>query len=286
MSQAVSEKPRLVPKRHHPVRVIETLESISLNEPNPGKYIFDMGQNMVGLPILQFPVTKDQTLTIRVAEMLKPDGSLYTDNYRSAQSTDYYTAAKDNTINWSPTFTFHGYRFIELSGFPPETKPEKDWVKSVVLHSDFQKIGTFQSSHQKLNQLESNLCWGIKGNFFDIPTDCPQRNERLGWTGDAQVICPTTMGHFDVHSFWTSWLQSMRAEQHANGLIPNSLPESRTGFVSPGWGDAGVTIPWDVYVRTGDQRILQDNYEMMQEWVNAYELEAKNYIVNRSGFGD
>jgi len=276
----------LVPKRHYPVRVTELLTTQEITEPEPGKYVFDLGQNMVGWPQLNIPVQKDKTITVRVAEMLQQDGTLYTENYRSAKSTDYYTGAENGTVTWHPSFTFHGFRYVELSGFPAGIRPEKSWVTGHVLHSDFSRSGHFTSSHDKLNQLQKNITWGQRGNYLDIPTDCPQRNERLGWTGDAQVFCPTSLFNYDVHSFWASWLQSVREEQREDGLVPHVVPNVLTGFGSPGWGDVAVVSPWDVYVRTGNREILEDNYDMMLRWTDAYASEAKGYIVHRKGYCD
>jgi alpha-L-rhamnosidase len=240
---------------------------------------------MVGWPRLHIPVEKGKKITIRFAEMLNKDGSLYTDNYRSAHSTAYYTPAGTGTISWHPTFTFFGYRYVELTGLPEGIKPETDWVTGVVLHSAFPQSGRFSSSHELFNKLQKNITWGQRGNYLDIPTDCPQRDERLGWTGDAQVFCPTSLFNYDVHSFWMSWLQSIREEQKG-GLIPHVVPDTGIGAGSPGWGDVGVVAPWDVYVRTGNREVLKENYDMMAQWTAAYYREAKNFIVKRQGFGD
>jgi alpha-L-rhamnosidase len=278
----------LSPKEHFPVRITRELPSLKVTEPQSGKYVFDFGQNMVGWPQLTIPVRAGETIQVRTAEMLKQDGTLYTDNYRTARSTDYYTAARNGIVTWHPEFTFHGFRYVELSGFPAGTKPDASWVKGMVLHSDFERIGHFSSSSDMLNRLQENITWGQRGNFLDVPTDCPQRDERRGWTGDAQVFCPTAQFNYNTHAFWTSWTHSMRVNQFSNGIIPSVIPEARNFKQpgSPGWGDAAVTIPWDVYVRSGDQTILEKNYEMMKRWVAAYEPDARDFIVHRNGFGD
>ncbi len=286
IEEAVAPQPPLVPKRHYPTRATEELKTVKVTQPEPGRFVFDLGQNMVGWPRLAIPVEEGNTITVRVAEMLQKNGTLYTANYRSAKSTDYYTAAKTGTITWQPTFTFHGNRYVELSGLPEGAKPEPGWVTGVVLHSDFPSTGSFASSHKLLNQLQQNIRWGQRGNYLDIPTDCPQRNERLGWTGDAQVFCSTSIFNYDTHSFWMSWLQSVRQEQTAKGHVHHVIPDTGCGAGSPGWGDVAVTSPWNVYVRTGDIRVLEKNYVMMEKWVGAYENEAKDFIVARKGFGD
>jgi len=280
---------RLEPKRFPPVRETETLAVQNITQPQPGHFVFDLGQNMVGWAKIKLPVEKDQTTTIHFAEMLKDDGTLYTENYRSAKSTDTYTAAKTGTIEWEPHFTFHGFRYVELSGLPAGATPQKDWVTGVVLHSDIPTTGRFTSSHAKLNQLQSNIAWGWRGNSVDIPTDCPQRDERMGWTGDAQVFCATAMFNTDSHAFWKSWLGSMRDDQEADGVIPDIVPTTTPKFRqrSPGWMDAATIIPWNVYVRTGDSGMLGENYAMMEKLVGWYRSQSVNGLLPKiKGYGD
>jgi alpha-L-rhamnosidase len=242
---------------------------------------------MVGVPHLKVPMKKGDTLMIRFAEMLSPDGTFYTENYRSALSTDYYIAKETGTIDWIPKFTFHGFRFIGLSGYDQSKSPAKDWVTGVVQYSDFEDNGTFTSSHQKLNQLQSNIVWGLRGNFFDIPTDCPQRDERMGWTGDAQVFGPTSLFNADVYSFWASWLQSVRESQYENGGIPFVVPDVlQNKQVSSGWGDVGAIIPWELYKYTGDKRILAENYDMMKKWVGHHHMTSEDLISYMNSFAD
>lgn len=282
----VDDSIKLEPKRHSNVKPKMELVTKEILKTGEG-VIFDLRQNMVGVPVVKVPMKLGDTLKIRFAEMLSPDGSFYTKNYRSAQSTDYYIAAKDGVIEWSPKFTFHGFRFVELSGFDTTHEPIKDWVTGVVQYSDFEQNGTFTSSNEKLNQLQSNIVWGLRGNFFDIPTDCPQRDERLGWTGDAQVFGPTSIFNADVHSFWASWLQSVRESQYENGGIPFVVPDVlNNGRVSSGWGDVSVIIPWKIYYRTGDKTILEENYDMMKKWVQHHQETSENYISHMNSFAD
>jgi alpha-L-rhamnosidase len=276
----------LVPKRHYTVKNKVELPVREITQPDPGVVIFDLGQNMVGIPVLKAPMQKGKTLKIRFAEMLQQDGRLYTENYRTALSTDYFTAKENGLIDWQPKFTFHGFRYVELSGYDPEAPPDKDWVKGIVQYSDFNITGKFTSSHDKLNQLQSNILWGLRGNFFDIPTDCPQRDERLGWTGDAQVFAPTSIYNADVHSFWASWLHSLRNDQLANGIIPVVVPNILGDRVSSGWSDACTVIPWEIYFRTGDKKVLEENYQMMKRWLKFYHSVAKDHIVTIHTFAD
>lgn len=278
---------KLSPKPFAAVRVVEQLLALKVSEPAKGRFVFDLGQNMVGYPEVQIPVKKGQVITMRFAEMLNPDGTVYTDNYRKAKSTNVYTAATDGTISWKPTFTFHGFRYVELSGFGEDVTAAKDWVKGLVLRTDIPQIGTFHSSHDKLNQLQSNITWGQRGNFLDIPTDCPQRDERMGWTGDAQAFLSTSMFNFDSHAFWKSWLGSMRDDQMESGKIPCVIPDVFAGPDSPGWMDAATIIPWNIYVRTGDSEVLSENYEMMASLVSFYRGKSKGGLIPRiSAFGD
>jgi len=283
----VAATPALDPKAHAPVRATGELPARSVNEPEPGRFVFDLGQNLVGWARLAVPVQQGQTISIRFAEMLNKDGTMYTANYRGAKSTDFYTAAKTGTVSWAPTFTFHGFRYVELSGLPEGTKPEADWVTGVVLHSDMRRIGDFASSHDKLNHLQSNIVWGQRGNFLDIPTDCPQRDERLGWTGDAQAFAPTALFNYDCHAFFKSWLQSMRDDQFPDGRVPHVIPGTPIGGGSPGWQDAATIVPWEVYARTGDREVLANNFEMMERLVGWYRGRAKEHLItNIFAFGD
>ncbi|AWW32839.1 rhamnosidase [Echinicola strongylocentroti] len=276
----------LQPKRHHTVKPKIHLEAKKV-EMTDGEAVFDLEQNMVGVSRLQVPMKKGDTLKVRFSEMLSPDGTFYTDNYRSALSTDYYIADKTGVIDWMPKFTFHGFRYVALSGYDLGKTPTEDWVTGVVQYSDFDQNGSFSSSHEKLNQLQSNIQWGLRGNFFDVPTDCPQRDERLGWTGDAQVFGPTSLFNAEVYSFWASWLQSVRESQYKNGGIPFVVPDVlQNNKVSSGWGDACTIIPWELYRYTGDRAILEDNYEMMKKWVHHHKESTTDLISHMNSFAD
>lgn len=285
-TEPVKESPLLQPKSHRAVTQKNTLKTQNITSPEDGVYIFDMGQNMVGIPVLNIPVIKNQNVTIRFAEMLNQDGSMYTQNYRSAKSINSYIPKETGFIKWKPTFTFHGYRYVELTGIDKSKKVDTSWVTGSVCVSDYKQIGQFTSSHKKLNQLQRNIEWGMRGNFLDIPTDCPQRDERLGWTGDAQVFAPTSLYIGDVHDFWAAWLQSVREEQFKNGMIPNVVPNVTGKSFSSGWGDVGTVVPWELYFRTGDKSVLVDNYDMMRSLVNFYTSQSKNNLVEVKTYGD
>ncbi len=279
----------LTPKPFPPVRQTDTLTVQNITQPQPGHYIFDLGQNMVGWARIHLPLQKDQTLTLHFAEMLNADGTLYNANYRTAKATDSYTAAATGTIDWQPHFTFHGFRYVELTGLPANTTPQKDWITGIVLHTDLPTTALFTSSDPQLNQLQSNILWGWRGNSLDIPTDCPQRDERAGWTGDAEIFCPTSLFNTDALAFWKSWLSSMRDDQTKDGVIPDVIPGANIKVFkkSPGWMDAATIIPWDLYVRTGDTSVLADNYDMMQNLVAWYRSQSVDGLLpNIKGYGD
>ena len=287
--EAIADSVKLEPKRHTTVKQMVVLDDAEIVTATNKSVVFNLKQNMVGVPKVTVPMKKGDTLTLRFSEMLLSDNTFYTKNYRSAKSTDYYIAAKDGVIEYTPKFTFHGFQYIELSGFDASAEPNTSWVKGLVQHSNFEKNGTFTSSHNKLNQLQSNITLGLRDNLLDIPTDCPQRDERLGWTGDAQVISPTAMYNFKMHAFWTAWLQSMRETQseHDNGLIPFIIPDVlQNNRASSGWGDACVIIPWDIYKTTGDKRVLEENFEMAKKWVGYYQSKSNNYIPTIHSFRD
>lgn len=288
-TEKVADSVKLEPKRHETVKQNIVIDNAEIVAKTKSSVIYNFNQNMIGVPLVTIPMKKGDTLKIRFSEMLSPDGSFYTDNYRSALSIDYYIAAKDGMIKWSPKFTFHGFQYVELSGYNATKEPTTNWVKGLVQYSNFKSNGTFTSSHKKLNQLQNNIEWGLRGNFFDVPTDCPQRDERLGWTGDAQVISPTAMFNYSTHAFWTAWLQSMKETQseHKNGLVPFIIPDVlQNNNASSGWGDACVIIPWDIYNITGDKRVLEENYDMAKKWVGYYQSKAEEFIPRMHSFAD
>lgn len=291
IAEPLEPEVELAPKRHTAATtklVIPAVEIVQVANPQEGVVVFDMGQNMVGVPELNIPVLANQRVTMRFAEALEHN-TFYTENMRSALATNYYTATRTGMINYVPTFTFHGYRYIEISGFDSTKTPELNWVNGLVQHSDFDVHASFESSHPKLNKLAENVVWGLRGNFLDIPTDCPQRDERLGWTGDAQVFAQPSMYMADVYGFWSAWLQSVREEQDVDGRVPNFIPTKQnrhTKGASSGWGDAAIIIPWELYEVTGDTQILAENYEMMQGWIAFHESKSSDYISSMISFRD
>lgn len=291
ITESIEPQVALSPKRHQASAVKLTIPAVDIVEvanPKPGVVVFDMGQNMLGVPELSVPGIANQKMTFRFAEALHKN-TFYTKNLRTAKATDYYTPAKSGTINYVPTFTFHGYRYVEISGFDQSKTPDLSWVKGRVLHSDFDVNANFTSSHAKLNKLSENVVWGLRGNFLDIPTDCPQRDERLGWTGDAQVFAAPSMYMADVYGFWAAWMQSVREAQNPDGGVPNFVPNKGHGFgklASAGWGDVAVIIPWELYLLNGDKQFLRDNYDMIKGWLDFHKSKSEQYVSSLRGFKD
>jgi alpha-L-rhamnosidase len=260
------ERGELVGRIGPPVRRIEEIAPVAITTSPSGKTIVDFGQNLVGW--LRIRVTGDcgTTVEMRHAEVLE-DGELCTRLLRRAVATDRYTLRGDGDAEeWEPRFTFHGFRYAEITGWPGELRA--DDVRAVVCHSDISRTGWFECSDARVNQLHENVVWGMRGNFLDIPTDCPQRAERLGWTGDINVFAPSACFLHDVDGFLASWLAELAADQAPNGDVPFVVPDPlRTGLSAAVWGDAAVVVPWVLYERYGDIGVLDTQYPSMRAWV-------------------
>ena len=280
-----SDGPNLTPKPMPTVKAMVAIDAQSLDEREKGRTIFDLGQNIAGLPELSIPCKAGQTVTVRVAEMLEADGSLYTENYRGARSQMTYIPAKDGHIKHHSFGTFFGFRYVEITGYDADHAPEAGWLRGVVLHTSFEQTGAFESSHDMLNKLQSNIQWGQRGNFIEAPTDCPQRDERMGWTGDAQVFAPVSIFNFNTHAFWASWLENLRSEEGCPDWSPSQ--GEWKDKPSPGWSDAMYIIPWEIYRRTGDVGILKDNYKSFLYHLDCYTaISEGNVVPEGAGYGD
>ena len=275
--QPVSVEPRdnvrLVAEPDLPVRVTETLKPQRIHEVTPGIFIYDMGQNMVGWARLRVQGQAGTRVQLRFAEMLNPDGTLYTTNLRTARQTDTYILKGTGLETFEPHFTFHGFRYVELSGYP--AAPDLDTLTGCVAHSDTTLTGKFECSSPLVNQLQHNIVWGQRGNFLSVPTDCPQRDERLGWLGDAQIFARTACYNMDVAAFFSKWMNDVVDGQTADGGFPDVAPRlvMKLANAAPAWGDAGIIVPWTIYQMYGDIRILEQHYSAMAAWV-AYLHEA------------
>jgi hypothetical protein len=271
-----------------PVRELCELKPKSVKEADPGKWIYDLGQNMVGVVRLKISAPAGAEITMRHGEMLNPDGSLYTANLRGAASIDHYICKGQGTEVWQPRFTFHGFRYVEITGLAG--RPIKDAVTGIVIGSDNPRTGEFSCSDARVNQLQSNIQWGQRGNYISVPTDCPQRDERLGWMGDAQVFVRTACYNSDVAAFFTKWLVDVDDGQSPAGAFSNVSPNtSRDIGGVPGWADAGVICPWTIYQMYGDQRVLERDLPAMIKWVDYLQSHSDGLIRDKDrgeDFGD
>ncbi len=265
-----------------PVKKIQELKPVKIWTTPKGTLVADMGQNMVGWIKLRVKGKKGDEVTLRYAEVLDKYGEFYTVNLRAAKATTNYILKGKGTEIYEPKFTFFGFRYVAIDGFPGELTA--DDLTGVVIHSDMKVTGNFESSNPLLNQLQSNIQWGQKGNFLDVPTDCPQRDERLGWTGDAQAFISTAAYNMDVAAFFTKWLKDLSAEQSENGMVPVVVPNViRSEESSTGWGDVATIAPWTIFQVYGDKRMLETQYASMKAYTD-YMANRKN--VPWKGFGD
>ncbi|MCP4310118.1 MAG: family 78 glycoside hydrolase catalytic domain [Bacteroidetes bacterium] len=254
-----------------PVRVVNRLEPLSIKQVGE-EWMVDMGQNMVGWIQIKASGKRGDVITLRHAEVLDKEGNMYYTNLRAADATNTYTLAGGVEEVLEPHFTFQGFRYVMVSGYPGNLS--EDDIRGMVIHSDMTPSGTFTCSNPLINQLQHNILWGLKGNFLDVPTDCPQRDERLGWTGDAQVFAPTACFNVDAATFYTKWLKDLAADQYENGAIGDVIPDMLGSGGRTGWADAGVVIPWVLYLNYGDVQVLKNQYESMKRWIGFMETNA------------
>jgi len=268
----------LVPERAQPIRVTEELRPVSVTEREPGVHVVDLGQNMVGWVRLDVEGERGTTVRLRFAEMLEDDGSLHVANLRSARPQETYVLAGGGGREvFEPRFTFHGFRYVEVHG--PAEAPA---LVGRVVHSDTPPTGEFECSSDLVNQLWRNVRWGQRGNFLSVPTDCPQRDERLGWLADAQVFLPSAALNMDVAAFITKWGDDILDAQSPDGAYPDVAPRlgaERDG--APAWGDAGIIVPWTIYERYGDVRILERHWDAMERYL-AYLVRHNPDLLWRS----
>ncbi len=269
-----------------PVRRVMELRPRSVTQPTPGAYVFDLGQNMVGWARLAVAGARGTRIRLRFAEMLNPDGTIYTTNLRGARCIDTYVCKGGGRELWEPRFTFHGFRYVEVTGYPGV--PPRDAVTGIVAHSDTPKTGTFVSSSALVNQLQSNIEWGQRGNFLEVPTDCPQRDERLGWMGDIQVFIRTAAHNMDVSAFITKWMIDVEDAQRG-GAFADVAPDVCCGAGTPAWADAGVIVPHAMYQIYGDRRIIEKHYDAMARYIEFIRAANPNFLWEKqrgSDYGD
>lgn len=287
--------PKLDAARAQPVRRKEELPARLLGRRPSGALIYDAGQNLAGRVRLEVTAAAGDRFTLRHAETLTPEGELYTENLRSAPATDTYVARGGAPESYEPHFTFHGFRYIEVTA-PEGFDPAGLALTAVALYSDLPATGEFSCGHPMVTQLASNILWSQRGNFLSVPTDCPQRDERMGWTADAQVFLPTAGYFMDVEAFFAKWMVDIEDGQSPEGAFPDIAPTKPLNSYrltpqpgAPGWGDAGVIIPWEIYLRYGDPAILSRHYAAMRAWLG-YTLRANPDLIRRravhNNYGD
>ncbi len=274
------DKSVLSPQENEPVRVTQRFEPKKMFTDPAGNRVVDFGQNITGLVEVRVKGRKGQKITVRHAETLDKDGVFYPETLRSAKSHDTYILnGEEQTL--MPHFTFHGFRYIAVDGLE---NLEPEMFTACAMHSDMEKIGDFRCSNQKVNQLQSNISWGLRDNFFDIPTDCPQRDERLGWMGDAQVFSWTAAFNRNTALFFGKWMRDIAADSSREKGVPHVVPDIMETYSSSAWSDAAVIIPWVVYQNYGDQRILEESWQCMHEWVDYIQERTDENGLWMSGF--
>jgi alpha-L-rhamnosidase len=270
-----------------PARCLETLAATNLTVPKPGCYTFDLGQNMVGWVRLNISGSVGDRITVRHGEMLNPDGTIYTANLRGANAMDFYIFGTNGTVVFEPRFTFHGFRYVELRGL--SVPPTLNSVTGIVVHSDIPRTGSFACSSLLVNQLYHNIIWGQKGNYLEVPTDCPQRDERMGWTGDTEFYVPTAAYNFDVQSFFRRHLVTLCEDsQHSDGSYAVVAPDLGQGSGGTAWGDAGWICPYNMYRAYGDTNVIADHYTSLQRCGQFDAAHASGYVIASlpGDFGD
>jgi alpha-L-rhamnosidase len=266
---------KLVAQPNEPIRVTRDVKPVSVSEPKPGAYVYDLGQNMVGWVRLTVKGEAGSTVKMRFVEMLNDDGTVYADNLRAAKQTDSYTLKGDGVETFEPRFTYHGFRYVEVTGLP--AKPQLGDVVGRQINSDMAETGEFASSSPMLNKLWENILWTQRDNMHGIPTDCPQRDERMGWMGDIQIFVGTGIFNMDMAAFFKKWMRDVRDAQTPDGRFADFSPHpfqktlarmKRGDFMGvAGWADAGIVVPWRTWQQYGDKRQLAENYESSKRWV-------------------
>lgn len=280
-------KNNLLATYNETIKKHETFKPVRIFKTPKNERVIDFGQNLVGWVVLKVRGKAGDKITVSHAEVLDKEGNFYTANLRAAKAQDTYVLKGGGEEVFEPHFTFHGFQFIRIEGYPDDEIKAED-VTAVALYSDMKPTGSFSTSNPMINQLQHNIQWGQKGNFLDVPTDCPQRDERLGWTGDAQVFSRTATFNMNVNDFFAKWLKDVAADQTPAGVIPFVIPNV-LGITqgSTGWADVATVIPWNMYLAYGDKRILQNQYNSMKAWVDYMQKQSKSDLWNTGfHFGD
>jgi alpha-L-rhamnosidase len=273
----------------NPLRVFKELKAISVTEKSGGKYIVDLGQNFAGNVRLKVKGKAGDTIQLRYSEVLFPNGDLMTENLRKARATDTYILTGNPAgETYTPRFTYHGFQYVEVSGF--RLKPTLDAITGIVLSSATPEVGTFKTDNAMINQLYHNIVWTQRSNYFDIPTDCPQRDERMGWTGDAQAYIKSATFNNDIGAFFTKWVVDLNDAQRADNTYPIYAPAPSlriTDTYSPGWSEAGIICPYTIYKTYGDTKMIEKFWPNMVAYLNFLEIKSKGtYVFKEASFED
>ncbi|MFB7338357.1 family 78 glycoside hydrolase catalytic domain [Streptomyces adustus] len=280
--------PHLVAQVDNGVTVQHEFRAVSITQPRSGVWIFDMGQNFTGWNRIAVRGEAGTTVTVRHGEVLDADGTLYTTNLRAAQATDRFILAGTGAVEtYEPRFTVHGFRYVELSGLPAEYSPDNGTVTGRAVWTDAAQQGTFDTSDALVNQLQHNIVWGERSNMLSIPTDCPQRDERLGWTGDIAAFCATSTFNLNTHALLAKFADDLTDAQQADGAFTDVAPAVIGGSGTAGWGDAGTIIPYTLWQRFGDLAVVDRHFPAMARWVDYLRSTAGSDLIrNRQTFGD
>jgi len=276
------KEPQIVWQYFQPIRAEKALDAKKVTNPAHGVYIFDFEQNLSGVARIRANGSAGTDVKMRFAEVLNPDGSLYVDNLRTAKATDHFILAGNGTEEFEPSFTFHGFRYVEISGL--KEAPQLQDVKAIAFHTDAPFTATLNTGSPMLNKLWSNILWGQRSNFVGVPTDCPQRDERLGWTADAQVFWRTATYNMDLTAFSRKFGADLRGTQVGTAMYGIFAPGTLTanpGY-GTGWSDAGVIIPWTSWIQTGDKKIIEENWEGMGKYLAAIQAANPDYLWTKN----
>ncbi|QHS57518.1 family 78 glycoside hydrolase catalytic domain [Mucilaginibacter sp. 14171R-50] len=280
-------KENFIATYNEPVKKHETFRALKVITTPKGEKVIDFGQNLVGWVRLNANGKAGDSIKISHTEVLDKAGNFYTENLRGAKAQNVYILKGGGNEYFEPQFTWQGFRYIKVEGVRGDLN--LDNFTAVAVYSDMEPTGVFTTSNPMLNQLQHNIQWGQKGNFLDVPTDCPQRDERLGWTGDAQVFSRTASFNMNVHNFFTKWLKDVAADQNSDGSVPHIIPDVFDGQNggATGWSDVATVVPWNMYLAYGDKELLQNQYPNMKAWVDYMQKHSKNNLWNTGWhFGD
>lgn len=268
-----------------PIRITQTLNAVSVKEVEPEVFVFDFGQNMVGWCRLKVTAPAGTTLRLRHAETVDFTGKLALANIRTAQATDYYTCSGRGEEVWEPRFTYHGFRYVELTGYPGT--PPRNTLVGCVVHDDLAKVGHFECSNPLLNQVYQNVVWGFRGNYRSVPTDCPQRDERQGWLGDRLEVARGESYVFNVAAFYTKWLRDIRDAQQPSGSLPDVAPAHWPTYTdNVVWPSAAVLLPQIIEEQYGDTAPIAQQYESSKRWLEYMHQFAEGGLISRDSYGD